>query len=396
MEVGAVRRGEVTEEQLREAQRGFTRLLFAKRFPRAWIEENSADLLAQAHAEFAERLVKGREDQTVGLLIVIAYRRAQALLDAQRRRPSTSSIDTVFHLADEQIPTPEEEVMEGERRARIAKAMRRLPEKDRKLLALVYFDGKSIREAGRELGWQKSAADRHHRAAAERLRLLLGDRNYLGDLRMPALFVFLRDVMASATQRLTDLWRRLSPIAEPSNAAAVSGGARAAVGVCGAGAALLCGLAASGSIGAGAGAHDLHPPSAKPREAPSLPAVSARRSAAGLPRLVVSPVAHGTSRSESPMLKVKAGEPVSPRAAGRPQVRTRPAGSGNAPAASTEQTVSEFGIESGSAPTQAPTPPASSDSSPPATAARPALPSSASGDSSSPSSTGESGSEFGM
>ncbi|HXR59981.1 MAG TPA: hypothetical protein VN732_01515 [Solirubrobacterales bacterium] len=51
-------------------------LLHAKRFPREWIERHVPDVMAQARSDFAVRLAAGKEDDTVNLLVVIAYRRA--------------------------------------------------------------------------------------------------------------------------------------------------------------------------------------------------------------------------------------------------------------------------------------------------------------------------------
>jgi RNA polymerase sigma factor (sigma-70 family) len=178
MEAGTNRRQAVTAEELREAERGLVRLLHKKRFPREWIERNVPDVMAQARTDFAARLAAGKKDETVNLLVVIGYRRAVKVLDAQLAAPSTTSIETVFHLADESTSTPEEEAIEHDREERVARAMAYLPDRERKLMALVYFDGKSVRDAGRRLGWGKSSADRHHRAALEKLHELL-DRSLL-------------------------------------------------------------------------------------------------------------------------------------------------------------------------------------------------------------------------
>jgi RNA polymerase sigma factor FliA len=94
------------------------------------------------------------------------------MLQAQLAKPTTS-IETIFHLADDSTPSPEEEAIQHELQERVRKAMGQLPERERELLALHYFDSASIREAGRRVGWGKSAADRHHRAGLERLRALL-------------------------------------------------------------------------------------------------------------------------------------------------------------------------------------------------------------------------------
>jgi RNA polymerase sigma factor (sigma-70 family) len=343
--------GELTEEQLREAQRGFTNLLFAKRFPRSWIEENAEDLLAQAHAEFCKRLIRGQKDETVGLLIVIAYRRAQNLLDAQRRRPPTCSIETAFHLPDESTPTPEEELIARDRQERIARAMRRLPDKDCKLLALVYFNGLSVRAAGRRLGWRKSAADDHHRAALARLRPLLGDRALLSpEIAIPAFAALasrhgsmppswsmwlegawesMREAFAPAGQWLGGLWGRLSPFAEPGNAAAISGAGRAAAGACGV-AVAVCGLiAATGALGPGLAGSSSQPTKAK--------GAAHTASEHRVPAPVVPPAS-----PEPPSAKEAGGGLASSKSR---QTARRDQGRDSAPADSATQAVPEFGTE---------------------------------------------------
>ena len=147
----------VTDQQLHEAEEGLVRLLHAKRFPREWIERHVPEAMAQARTDFAVRLAAGREDETVNLLVVIGYRRALKLLSSQTSRPATTSLETIFHLADESTPTPEEEAIEHDREERVAKAMSHLPERERMLMALVYFEGMSIRAAGRRLGGPRAA-----------------------------------------------------------------------------------------------------------------------------------------------------------------------------------------------------------------------------------------------
>lgn len=162
----------ITHQQLHEAREGLTRLLYKKRFPREWIEREAPDAMAEAEKDFVARFATDKVDDAVNLLVVIAYRRAIKMLRAQLARPSTS-IETVFHLADESTPSPEEEAILGDQRERVMEAMSYLPDRERMLLTFCYYDGMSIREAGRHVGWGKSAADRHHRAALETLRALL-------------------------------------------------------------------------------------------------------------------------------------------------------------------------------------------------------------------------------
>ncbi|HEU5252086.1 MAG TPA: sigma-70 family RNA polymerase sigma factor [Solirubrobacterales bacterium] len=163
--------GRITDQQLREAREGLIRLLHKKRFPREWIERHVPDAMGQAEVDFSARLAAGKEDDTVGLLVVIAYRRAVKMLRAQLAKP-TASIETVFHLADDS-PSPEEEAIRHELQERVTKAMSHLPEPERVLLTLCYRDSMSIREAGRQVGWGKSVANRRHRAALEKLKASL-------------------------------------------------------------------------------------------------------------------------------------------------------------------------------------------------------------------------------
>lgn len=241
-----------TPAQLREAERGF-KLMLRRRFSSVWIAENAADLLGQANVEYAEWLEHNQPARNpVGWLLTCAYRRAQNLLDTQTRRPPSTSLDDVFHLADESTPTPEQQILDRAREERLQSALGHLAEKERKLLALVYFSDLSIREAGRKLGWQKSAADRHHRAALEKLHALVGDRSLLSPATIgvaawaatygnrhrlgAALDIALTPVRQAAAigaevgewvaRQIGDLGRRVGPLTDHASAAASSGGGR--------------------------------------------------------------------------------------------------------------------------------------------------------------------------
>jgi RNA polymerase sigma factor (sigma-70 family) len=176
--------------------------------------------MAQARTDFAARLATGRVDDTVSLLVVIAYRRALKVLRSERTRPPTTSIETMFHLPDEETPTPEQETIDRDRQERVVKAMGHLPERERKLMALVYFENMSIRAAGRQLGWGKSVANRHHQAALERLKAML-DRSLLSpEIAIPA-FVANRH---QSLPRAARLW--IEGAAETIRDAALLGGGR--------------------------------------------------------------------------------------------------------------------------------------------------------------------------
>jgi RNA polymerase sigma factor (sigma-70 family) len=354
----------VTTRQLKEAERGLIRLLHAKRFPREWIERHAPDVMAQARLDFAARLAAGREDDTINLLVVIAYRRAMKVLTVERARPANTSIDGVFHLADESTPSPEDEAIDQDRQERVVKAMAVLPDRDRKLLALVYFEGMSVREAGRRLGWGKSSADRHHQAALDRLKALL-DRSLLSpEIAIPAyiatrsasppnaVLIWFEGAAETTRNGLLAISGRLSPVGEAGSAAAVSGAGRTAAGVCGAAVVACLTGAATGVVGPGIGGLATHDHNAHVRQAaePSRHEAVARPitppeptldpAAPGEPLGGSGPAAH-QSRTRHGAMSPAASKPL-----GHAKIpESRPA-----PAAA-QPTVDEFGIEGASSPT---------------------------------------------
>jgi hypothetical protein len=166
----------------------------------------------------------------------------------------------VIHTAEDPEPTPEETLLEHDRHRRIAEALSKIPEKDRKLLALVYYEGHSIRAAGRLLGWGKSNADTRHAEAMKRLRALVGPREFLSPslVGLVAQAATLRDRrgllggianrvsagvqdfadlftrwVGTATRNAGEAARRAVPFTDAGTAAA-SGGAGRAIAQCGA------------------------------------------------------------------------------------------------------------------------------------------------------------------
>jgi RNA polymerase sigma factor (sigma-70 family) len=360
---GASATSAVREEHLREAEQGFAAMLRRKRFTQIWIAEHAEDLLGQARKEYAEWLARGRpEDNPVGWLIHCAWRRTQNLLESERRKPRPSSIEEVFHLADEGMPTPEESVLDAERAGRMREAMRHVPDKERALLALVYFEDMTIRDAGQRLGWGKSSADRHHRAALDRLGALLGDRALLGaevglaasialagKRETPQLPVdcggaveHLQRAAEALAHRATELWRKLLPLGEPASAAAAGNAGRIA-GACGTAAAALC--LAGGAVGPGVAgvAHDRAAPetvSARPSQAPTpIPAAS---------EVPAAPASTGQARPSSSRAPSQ-GASSSPRAdvEGASSDAVERPHAGSPQPASARQVEADFGFESG-------------------------------------------------
>jgi RNA polymerase sigma factor for flagellar operon FliA len=77
-------------------------------------------------------------------------------------------------LADESIPADQRLEFE-QLRARVKVAIGKLPDKERKLLEGYYYQGKTLEQAGGEIGQSKSWASRLHTRAVERLREMLDE-----------------------------------------------------------------------------------------------------------------------------------------------------------------------------------------------------------------------------
>jgi RNA polymerase sigma factor for flagellar operon FliA len=76
-------------------------------------------------------------------------------------------------VTDERLPPPDQQLERLHLQARARKAMHRLPEKERRLLQLHYFEDKNLESAGAELGLSKSWVSRLHARAVDRLRQFL-------------------------------------------------------------------------------------------------------------------------------------------------------------------------------------------------------------------------------
>jgi RNA polymerase sigma factor for flagellar operon FliA len=83
-----------------------------------------------------------------------------------------------IELADERLVPADEQLASGENEESVREALESLPEKERHFLVKHYFEGKSLLQAGEELGLSKSWASRLHARAIDRLkkRLLAKER----------------------------------------------------------------------------------------------------------------------------------------------------------------------------------------------------------------------------
>ena len=80
-----------------------------------------------------------------------------------------TSLEAAATVADESLPPPDAAVDTGRLSRRVRAAVAELPEKERELMQLYYFAGKTLEEAGAALGLSKSWASRLHARALEQL-----------------------------------------------------------------------------------------------------------------------------------------------------------------------------------------------------------------------------------
>jgi RNA polymerase sigma factor for flagellar operon FliA len=81
-----------------------------------------------------------------------------------------SLLDT---LADHSAPDPERLIDAGELKDRIADAISRLPEREKLVIALYYYENLTLREIGEVLGVTESRVSQLHTKAVLRLRARL-------------------------------------------------------------------------------------------------------------------------------------------------------------------------------------------------------------------------------
>jgi RNA polymerase sigma factor for flagellar operon FliA len=84
-----------------------------------------------------------------------------------------TSLEAAASVTDERLPPPDQQLEHLHLQARARKAMNKLPDKERRLLQLHYFEDRNLEAAGAELGLSKSWVSRLHARAVDRLRQVL-------------------------------------------------------------------------------------------------------------------------------------------------------------------------------------------------------------------------------
>jgi RNA polymerase sigma factor for flagellar operon FliA len=86
-----------------------------------------------------------------------------------------TSLEAASTVADHTFAAPDATIDTGRLGVRVRDAITRLPEKERRLMELYYFEEKTLEDAGGALGLSKSWACRLHARAVELLRAELAD-----------------------------------------------------------------------------------------------------------------------------------------------------------------------------------------------------------------------------
>jgi RNA polymerase sigma factor FliA len=86
-----------------------------------------------------------------------------------------TSLEAASTVADETFASPDVGIDTGRLGTRVRTAVAKLPEKERRLLELYYFEEKTLEEAGGALGLSKSWACRLHARAVDLLRVEMAD-----------------------------------------------------------------------------------------------------------------------------------------------------------------------------------------------------------------------------
>ncbi|MGD9734929.1 MAG: RNA polymerase sigma factor [Solirubrobacterales bacterium] len=165
---------ELSRGQFDSARLAFLQVLRRKRMSPQFIERHAEDLFAQACFEFSRQLGEGKQiAKPVAWIVTCGWHRTVGLLETRDWRPQLVSTERVGELGEDEV-TPESDFLDEDRYRKVREAVERLPDYQRRLLALSYFEDESVREAGRRLNWTPSKAQRAHEAAQRRLHKLLG------------------------------------------------------------------------------------------------------------------------------------------------------------------------------------------------------------------------------
>ena len=142
------------------------------------------ELRALANAGLAEAAARYDPARGASFATFAWYRIHGAIVDglrrsAEQRATTPAAVVSLEALRDRgfdaagDAPAPADRIDRARAVARLREAIAQLPDKPRKIVTKHYFEGKSLLQAGAELGLSKSWASRLHAQAVDRLRALI-------------------------------------------------------------------------------------------------------------------------------------------------------------------------------------------------------------------------------
>jgi RNA polymerase sigma factor for flagellar operon FliA len=154
----------------REIERANAKL--EHKLQRAPTDEEMANELDMSMDEFQDALIQ------ISNSTIAALDELWTVSDASGDQ--ISLLDTIH---DPDAPDPEKIVDASELKDRVAEAIARLPERDKLVIALYYYENLTLREIGEVLGVTESRVSQMHTKAVLRLRSRLGEDGSADELR---------------------------------------------------------------------------------------------------------------------------------------------------------------------------------------------------------------------
>jgi RNA polymerase sigma factor (sigma-70 family) len=160
---------ELTGAQMERARSVFIGWLWRGNLSADFIHNHADDLLGEAHGELVKAVKRGEEiEDPVGWTVFCAWRRLNRRLERGPEAHEVAS-EKLPELADPDAQTPEKEAEDRDRVRKIREAVSQLRRDQQQIIALTYFEGQTLRDAAKTLGWGYGTAHRRYRSAVEKL-----------------------------------------------------------------------------------------------------------------------------------------------------------------------------------------------------------------------------------
>jgi RNA polymerase sigma factor for flagellar operon FliA len=115
-------------------------------------------------ADWVPRKARQRARETGEQLAVLVS------MDEDHGSESGERMSTADRMADEQLPEPGTELMESEDKRELIGTLNRLPERERMIVTLHYFEGVALQEIAKSLGVTESRVSQLHTRALRMMR----------------------------------------------------------------------------------------------------------------------------------------------------------------------------------------------------------------------------------